>query len=333
MVDEKLLKLSLSDLEVKERVEQGLVNINADAKSKSVKRIVFDNVVTFFNMLNLLFAVLLVLVGSYRDMLFMGVVVTNTIIGIVQEIRSKKAVDKLSIVVSSSVDALRNGELVRIDAEEIVRDDLIILKSGMQIPCDCEIVEGFCYANESLLTGESDLIEKNPGDSLLSGSFVTSGEVYVKVKSVGVDSYAAKIQQEAKVNKKVNSEIMRTLNKIITYCSIALFPIGIALYVNQHFINHMSVKESVTGIVAALIGMIPEGLILLTSTVLAVAVIRLSRKNVLVQQLFCIETLARVDVLCLDKTGTITTGDLEVEEIIELDNSVDNMIRMLIAIT
>ena len=324
MVDEKLLKLSLSDLEVKERVEQGLVNINADAKSKSVKRIVFDNVVTFFNMLNLLFAVLLVLVGSYRDMLFMGVVVTNTIIGIVQEIRSKKAVDKLSIVVSSSVDALRNGELVRIDAEEIVRDDLIILKSGMQIPCDCEIVEGFCYANESLLTGESDLIEKNPGDSLLSGSFVTSGEVYVKVKSVGVDSYAAKIQQEAKVNKKVNSEIMRTLNKIITYCSIALFPIGIALYVNQHFINHMSVKESVTGIVAALIGMIPEGLILLTSTVLAVAVIRLSRKNVLVQQLFCIETLARVDVLCLDKTGTITTGDLEVEEIIELDKSVDN---------
>ena len=322
MVEEKLLKLSLSDNEVNERVEQGLVNTNSDAKSKSIKRIFFDNLFTFFNLLNVIFAVMLIMVGAFRDMLFLIVIVTNVVIGIVQEIRSKRAVDRLSIVVSSSVEALRNGRLVEIDAEQIVRDDVIVLKSGAQIPCDCEIIEGFCYANESLLTGESDLIEKNPGDRLLSGSFVTSGEVYVKVKNVGKDSYAAKIQQEAKVNKKVNSEIMITLNRIITYCSIALFPVGVALFVNQRFFNDVSFNDAVPAVVAALIGMIPEGLVLLTSTVLAVSVIRLSTKNVLVQQLFCIETLARVDVLCLDKTGTITTGDLEVEKIIVLNDDV-----------
>lgn len=319
MIDERVLKLSLSESEVSERVEKGLVNFNAETKSKSIKRIVFDNSVTLFNILNLFFMVLLILVGSYRDMLFMGVVASNTIIGIVQEIRSKRAVDKLSIVVTSSINVVRSGNIKSIHSDEIVLDDVIILNSGMQIPCDCEVISGFCYANESLLTGESDLIEKELGDKLLSGSFVSSGEVYAKVKSVGADNYAAKIQSEAKTHKKVNSEIMRTLNTIIKYCTIALFPVGIALFINQYYFNGVNIKDTVTSVVAALIGMIPEGLILLTSTVLAVAVIRLSRKKVLVQQLFCIETLARVDVLCLDKTGTITTGDLEVVDIIPID--------------
>ncbi len=319
MIDEKVLKLSLSDEEVSKRIEKGLVNYNADTKSKSIKRIVFDNTVTLFNILNLVLVTLLILVGSYRDMLFMVVVVSNTVIGIVQEIRSKIAVDKLSIVVSSDINAVRSGVIKSISADDIVIDDIIILNSGMQIPCDCDIIAGMCYANESLLTGESDLIEKRENDKLLSGSFVATGEVYAKVTSVGADNYAAKIQSEAKVNKKVNSEIMRTLNKIITYCSIAILPVGIALFVNQYFFNGADIKDAVTGVVAALIGMIPEGLILLTSTVLAVAVIRLSRKKVLVQQLFCIETLARVDVLCLDKTGTITTGDLSVVDIIPID--------------
>ena len=320
MIDEKVLILSLSDEEVSNRVERGLVNYNADTKSKSVKRIIFDNTITLFNIIHIVLLALLLMVGaSYIDMLFMIVISCNTVIGIVQEIRSKIAVDKLSIVVSESIRAVRSGEIISINADEIVLDDIIILDSGMQIPCDCEIVSGFCLANESLLTGESDLIEKNTGDKLLSGSFVSTGEVYAKVTSVGKDNYAAKIQSEAKVNKKVNSEIMRTLNRIITYCSIAIFPVGFALFVNQYFFNHTGVKEAATSIVAALIGMIPEGLILLTSTVLAVAVIRLSRKKVLVQQLFCIETLARVDVLCLDKTGTITTGELEVADIIPID--------------
>lgn len=325
MIDEKVLSLSLSDEEVSTQEEKGLVNYNADTKSKSVKRIIFDNAVTLFNILNLVFMVMLILVGSYRDLLFMGVVAANTVIGIIQEIRSKIAVDKLSIVVSSDIKVVRSGEIKCIPSEKIVLGDIIILNSGLQIPCDCEIVSGFCYANESLLTGESDLIEKRAGDNLLSGSFVASGEVYAKVKNVGADNYAAKIQSEAKENKKVNSEIMRTLNKIITYCTIAIFPVGIALFVNKYFINNIPIDEAVTSVVAALIGMIPEGLILLTSTVLAVAVIRLSRKSVLVQQLFCIETLARVDTLCLDKTGTLTTGDLEVVDIVPIDYDMDEI--------
>ena len=319
MIDEKVLNLSLSNEEVSDRVEKGLINYNAEAKSKSIKKIIVDNTITLFNFLNLFLMALLILVGSYRDMLFMGVVAANVVIGIVQEIRSKHAVDKLSIVVSSNIKAVRSGEIVELASDEIVLDDIIILNSGMQIPCDCKIVSGFCYANESLLTGESDLIEKKAEDKLLSGSYVATGQVYAKVTSVGSDNYAAKIQQEAKIHKKINSEIMRTLNKIITFISFAIFPVGIALFVNQFFFNDVAIKDAVTSVVAALIGMIPEGLILLTSTVLAVAVIRLSRKKVLVQQLFCIETLARVDVLCLDKTGTITTGDLEVVDIIPLD--------------
>ncbi len=323
MISEKVLGLCLDDSEVASLIAQGLSNRNSDSKSKSIKKIVFDNVVTLFNILNLFLMSLLLFVGSYKNMLFMGVVVCNTIIGIVQEIRSKKAVDRLSIVVASDVEAVRNKRIVSINAEEIVQGDIIILSSGSQIPCDCEIVEGFCYANESLLTGESDQIEKNIGDTLLSGSYISSGKVFCKVVHTGENNYSSKIEKEASYSKKLNSEIMNTLNKVITFCSIAIFPMGIAMFINQYWFNHETFYNAVVSIVAALIGMIPEGLILLTSTVLAVAVIRLSRKKVLVQQLFCIETLARVDVLCLDKTGTITTGDLEVVDIECLDKDVE----------
>ncbi len=329
MKKNKVISLGLSDSEVKDRVEKGLVNKNSQSKSKSIKRIIFDNTITLFNLLNLFLMLLLLIVGSHKNMLFMGVVFCNTIVGIVQEIRSKRAVDKLSIVVSSNVNVVRNREIQNISIDNIVIDDIIILRSGMQIPCDCEIIDGFCYANESLLTGESDLIEKNIGDNLMSGSFVSSGEVYVKVIHIGKDNYATKLHQEASYSKKINSEIMNTLGKIITFCSIAIFPMGIALFVNQHFFNHISVYDAVVSTVAALIGMIPEGLILLTSTVLAVSVIRLARHKVLVQQLFCIETLARVDVLCLDKTGTITTGELEVVDIDYLDNDTDYVDEVL----
>ncbi len=332
MLEEKIISQSLSTDEVNERVLNGLVNKGSGSKSKSIKRIILENTLTLFNFLNLFLLLLLVMVGSHKNMLFVFVVVCNTIIGIVQEIRSKRAVDRLSIVVSSKIDVVRNGKTESINIEEIVKDDIIVLKSGFQIPCDCEIIDGFCYANESLLTGESDRIEKNVGDKLLSGSFVSSGYVFAKVLNVGDSNYASKIQQEATYHKKINSEIMFTLNRIIRFCSIAIFPVGIALFINQYYFNNINFKDTIVSIVAALIGMIPEGLILLTSTVLAVSVIRLSRKNVLVQQLFCIETLARVDVLCLDKTGTITTGELEVVDIDYLGNnkeSVDTVLKSI----
>lgn len=332
MLSEKVKNLSLSESEVKKRIEEGHINRNAASRSKTIKRIILENTLTLFNFLNLFLMVLLLIVGSYKNMLFMGVVLCNTVIGIVQEIRSKKAIDRLSIVVTSSIDVVRNGEIINISVEEIVKDDIIILKSGAQIPCDCVIIEGDCFANESLLTGESDRIEKAEGDRLLSGSFISAGMVYAKVEKVGGESYASKLQQEATYHKKINSEIMFTLNRIIRFCSIAIFPMGTALFINQYFFNHMSLENTVVSTVAALIGMIPEGLILLTSTVLAVSVVRLSRKNVLVQQLFCIETLARVDVLCLDKTGTITTGELEVVDIKYLNddkNSVDIALKSL----
>ncbi len=320
MLKEYVKNQSLSQSDVEERIRKGLVNKDAGSKSKSIKRIVFENTVTLFNFLNLFLMLLLLLVGSNKNMIFMGVVVCNTIIGIVQEIRSKRAVDRLSIVVSSNIDVVRNGKIENINVNKIVLDDIIILKSGMQIPCDCKIIDGFCYANESLLTGESDRIEKKEGEKLLSGSFISSGIVFAKVEKVGAENYASKIQHEATYHKKINSEIMITLNKIIKFCSIAIFPMGIALFINQFYFNHESFKDTIVSTVAALIGMIPEGLILLTSTVLAVSVVRLSAKKVLVQQLFCIETLARIDVLCLDKTGTITTGELEVVDIDYLGN-------------
>lgn len=320
MLKEKIINQSLSSEEVNERISRGLVNKGSGSKSKSLKRIIFENTLTLFNFLNLFLLLLLVMVGSHKNMLFVFVVVCNTIIGIVQEIRSKRAVDRLSIVISSNIDVVRNGKLESINMEDIVKDDIIVLKSGFQIPCDCKIIDGFCYANESLLTGESDRIEKNIDDTLLSGSFISSGQVLAKVLNVGDNNYASKIQQEATYHKKINSEIMFTLNKIIRVCTIAIFPVGIALFINQYYFNNTDFKDTIVSVVAALIGMIPEGLILLTSTVLAVSVIRLSKKNVLVQQLFCIETLARVDVLCLDKTGTITTGELEVMDIDYLEN-------------
>ena len=331
MLNENIINLSLSDDEVEKRISEGLVNKESDSKSKTIKRIIADNTLTLFNFLNLFLLLLLLLVGSYKNMLFVGVVVCNVIIGIVQEIRSKRAVDKLSIVVSTNIDVVRNGEIRNINMNEIVKDDVIILKSGLQIPCDCEIIDGFCFANESLLTGESDRIEKNIGDKLLSGSFISAGTVYAKVINVGENSYASKIQQEATYHKKINSEIMYTLNRIIRFCTIAIFPVGIALFINQYYFNHEAFNKTIITIVAALIGMIPEGLILLTSTVLAVSVIRLSRQNVLVQQLFCIETLARVDVLCLDKTGTLTTGRLRLEETIPLDASEKELDQALLS--
>ncbi|MBO6158765.1 MAG: HAD-IC family P-type ATPase [Firmicutes bacterium] len=316
-MSETILK-GLTKAEVEERIKEGKVNLTVGG-TKSVKRIILEHSLTLFNLLNVFLAALVVLVGSYKNMLFMGVVISNTVIGIVQEIRSKRMVDSLSIMVSSKIETVRDGVICELPSEELVADDLIHLSRGAQIPADAVVVQGTVSVNESLLSGEPDLIEKKEGAELFSGSFIASGTCYARLIRVGKEAYASKINQEAKTVKKAESEIMHTLKRIVRIISCVLVPLGIILYLNQLSLPDATVKSAVVGTVAALISMIPEGLMLLTSSVLAVAVIRLSRRNVLVQQLYCIETLARVDVICLDKTGTITSGRMQVSSLLGFD--------------
>lgn len=295
----------LTDAEVRQRIEQGLVNHNSDIKSKSIKRIVLENLITPFNILNFVLAVLILIVGSYKNLLFMGVIICNIFIGTVQEIRAKKTIDKLSLIAEPKAHVIRNGIKQEIAIHDIVMDDITFLGAGNQVCSDAVVIEGECEVNESLLTGESEPVLKQPGDHLLSGSFIISGNCHARVEHVGKDNYAAQITDNAKYVKKPNSEIMRWTNRIIKYIGFTLIPVGIALFCKQVFISHQGFNDAIVGVVAALIGMIPEGLILLTSVVFAVSIIRLSQHKTLVQELYCIETLARVDVLCLDKTGTL----------------------------
>ena len=311
--------MGLSADEVAARVASGDVNVDAGVKTRSVKEIVRDNVCTLFNLVNVILAVLVFITGSYKNMLFMIVIVCNTVIGIVQEIRSKRTTDKLSIIAGTKAEVVRDGARVELPLDQLVRDDIVVLGRGDQVPADALVVSGECDANESLLTGESKLIKKRAGDSLMSGSFVNSGTVYARIEHVGAENYAAKISAEAKQHKAVNSEIMNSLNGIIKFVSCIMFPLGALLFATEYFLSGTEFNSAILSTVSALVGMIPEGLILLTSTVLAVAVVRLAKSEVLVQQLYCIETLARVDTLCLDKTGTITTGDMEVAWVAECD--------------
>lgn len=311
----------LTSQEVAQRVSEGKINITSNLKTKSIGRIFRDNICTLFNAINVVLLVALAFVGSYKNMLFIGIMIANTTIGIVQEIRSKKSVDKLTILSEKKVTVVRDGKEVEISREEIVQDDLIVLSRGSQIPADCIVCDGECKVNESLLTGESDLIEKKSGDELLSGSFISLGKCYARANKVGSECYAAKINNEAKYIKKINSEILRSFNLIIKICTFILFPVGFAFFIRQFGINDGNLQATVVSTVAALLGMIPKGMILLTSSVLAVSIIRLSRKSVLVQEMYCIETLARVDVLCLDKTGTLTTDEMNVTDIITLKNN------------
>lgn len=308
----------LSAEEVAQRKQAGLVNRKVDVVTKSVGQIILSHTLTLFNLLNFALALALLLVGSFKNMLFMGVVLSNTAIGVVQEIRSKRMVDRLAIVVSNRVQVIRDGKPQDIPIEEIVQDDYICLQRGNQVAADSRVVEGECFANESLLTGEADSIDKRAGDSLLSGSFIISGSCIAQVEHVGSENYAAQISVEAKEIKAVKSEIMTTLKKIIKVISFIIVPLGLFLFYNQYTLPDATLEAAVIGTVAGMIGMIPEGLMLLTSTVLAVSIIRLSGHKVLVQQLYCIETLARVDVLCLDKTGTITCEEMQVEKVIAM---------------
>ena len=309
----------LNTEEVQQRIAEGKVNAASTVKTKSIKQIFIDNIFTVFNGINVFLFILLMLVGSYKNLLFIGVVLFNTVIGIVQEIRSKQSVDKLTILTESKQNVLRDGKTVQLSKDEIVLDDIILLSRGSQVPADCIVVDGSCHANESLLTGESDLIPKEIGDELLSGSFISAGRCYGRVNRVGADSYAAKINNEAKYIKKNNSQILSSFNFIIKICSAIIFPLGALLFAVKYFVHHQPLNDTVVSTVGALTGMIPSGMILLTSTVLAVSVIRLAKKKVLVNEMYCIETLARVDVLCLDKTGTLTAEKMTVSDVIPLN--------------
>ena len=318
----------LTDAEIRQRIEQGLVNHNSDIKSKSIKRIVLENLITPFNILNFVLAVMILIVGSYKNLLFMGVIICNIFIGTVQEIRAKKTIDKLSLIAEPKAHVIRNGIKQEIAIHDIVMDDITFLGAGNQVCSDAVVIEGECEVNESLLTGESEPVLKQPGDHLLSGSFIISGNCHARVEHVGKDNYAAQITDNAKYVKKPNSEIMRWTNRIIKYIGFTLIPVGIALFCKQVFISHQGFNDAIVGVVAALIGMIPEGLILLTSVVFDVSIIRLSQHKTLVQELYCIETLARVDVLCLDKTGTITEGTMEVTDVLPLHDTTNEELNI-----
>lgn len=325
----KIIQEGLSSEDVKKRQEKNLVNYDTSVPTKSIKKILFDNFFTIFNFLNLFLGIIVFMAGSFKNMIFLSVVIINTAISTIQEIHSKKVVDRLSVLASSKARVIRDGKRQEISINEIVIDDVLEFKTGSQIATDSIILNGTVQVNESFLTGEPDSIEKKEGDVLLSGSYIVSGNCAAKVIHIGEENYTAKISKDAKYVKKVNSEIMTSLNKIIKFLTFAIIPIGIALFIVQLNVENLSFQSAVTKTVAAIIGMIPEGLVLLTSTVLAVSVVRLSKSKVLVQELYCIETLARVDTLCLDKTGTLTEGIMEVKDYIPINDSDTNMKNIL----
>ncbi len=295
---------------------QGRTNANTDVKTKSVGQILAEHAFTLFNAVNLVLAALVLVTGQYRNMLFMCVVAANLIIGVTQEIRAKRMVDKLTILTQKEVTVIRATGEREMPPSELVADDLMRLSHGDQVPADATIVEGFVSMNESLLTGEAKPVSKGPGDELLSGSFVDAGSLVARVTRVGAEGYAARINAEAKYVKAVHSEIQSTLRAIIKLGTIILVPLGLGLFLRTWLMDHGSLNDAILTSVAAVIGMIPQGLVLLTSSVLAIATFRLGRRMVLVQQAYCVETLARVDTLCLDKTGTITTGEMEVASVV-----------------
>ena len=324
-----ILRVGLSSSQIEERIKSNLVNYDTSVPTKSIKQILAGNFFTLFNFLNLFLALAIFAVGSYKNMLFMFVVIINTAISTYQEIHSKRIIDKLSVMASSKANVIRNGKSENISINNIVLDDILVFNTGNQVATDSIIMEGEVEVDESFITGESDTIFKKTGDMLLSGSFIVSGKCTAKVEHIGEQNYTAQISSGAKYVKKVKSEIMISLNKIIKFLSFAIVPIGLLLFFNQLKLSGNDIQVAVVKSVAAVIGMIPEGLVLLTSTVLAVSVIRLARSKVLVQELYCIETLARVDTLCLDKTGTLTEGTMEVKEIVPINTDKENISNIL----
>lgn len=310
----------LTQAQVKERMEKGWSNAPVDSPSKTTKEIIISNVFTYFNLIFLVIAVLLLLVGAFRDLTFLPVIICNTLIGIIQEIRSKKVLDKLSVLNAPKATVVREGKLQTIPAEKAVLDDVVKFQAGNQICADATVIDGEVQVNESLLTGESDEITKKPGDTLMSGSFVVSGSCLGRLEQVGADSYISKLTLEAKATKEgEQSEMIRSLDKLVQIVGFLIIPIGVVLFGQQYLLGDSSIKTSMQAMVAAIIGMIPEGLYLLASVALVVSVMRLATKKVLVHDMKCIETLARVNVLCVDKTGTITENTMKVHDVVSLE--------------
>ena len=309
----------LSEEQVRQRTRQGLHNGSAAIHTKTEGQIIRENVLTFFNILNFALALAVILVGSFRSTVFLGVILANIFIGSFQSIRAKRTLDKLSIVSAPKAVVLREGQKREIPVEEVVLDDILALSAGNQICSDAVVAAGECEVNESLITGESDPILKHPGDSLLSGSFIVSGNALAQVEHVGADNYATKITGDAKYMKQRNSEIMDSIDRIVKVVGFGILPIGALLFWKQFFVLGDTLQNSVVSTTAAMVGMIPEGLVLLVSVCFAVSVVKLSARKTLVRDLYCVETLARVDTLCLDKTGTITEGTMQVDELVPFE--------------
>ena len=313
-------KKGLTSQQVQEHRLHGWTNKAVEPPSKTTKEIVHENVFTYFNLIFVVLAVLLCLVGSFRDLTFLPVIIANTLIGIIQEIRAKQVLDKLTMLNAPRASVVRDGKRTVINAEDLVVDDIVIFKAGDQVCADAEVSAGEVQVNESLLTGEADEITKPKGDKLMSGSFIVSGQCHARLDKVGEDSYISKLTLQAKaMQSKEQSEMIRSLDKLVKCVGVAIIPIGIVLFSQAFFIQHDGFRESVTSMIAAVIGMIPEGLYLLASVALAVSSIRLAQKKVLLHDMKCIETLARVDVLCVDKTGTITENTMKVQKLIKTD--------------
>lgn len=319
------VKKGLSTKQVEKLTLEGKVNVSVGKQSKTIGQIIAGNVFTYFNLIFAVFAVLLALVRSYNNMTFVPVIIFNMLIGIIQEIRAKKVLDKLTVVNAPKTSVIRDGQLHIIDSETLVKGDLCVFSAGNQLSADAILVEGFVRVNESLVTGESDEVVKNAGDILLSGSFVVSGECKAVLTNVGLDAYAAKLAIEAKAGrKKQKTDMMESLDKLVKTIGVLIIPIGIGLFLQSRFAVGSTIKGSIDSMVASLVGMIPEGLYLLASVALVVSVMRLGKKNVLVHEMNCVETLARVNVLCVDKTGTITKPEMSVTHVEILDYTYDS---------
>ena len=323
----------LTQAEVEARIADGQVNAIQDSSNRSVKDIVMGNTLTFFNFINIVLLALVLSVHSYKNMLFIFIIIANTLIGIFQEIKAKITLDKLKILTVSHVDVIRDGVKKSVTVSELVKDDVILLKSGGQIPADGVILDGEVDVNESLLTGESDSIHKTCGSKVLSGSFVTSGKAMCLLTEVGHDCYMEKLSSEAKQFKRYKTELQRNLDTILKFISIIIVPLGIILFAKQYWISGSTYEQAALDTVAAVLGMIPEGLVLLTSVALALGAVRLARRSTLVRELFCIETLARVDTLCLDKTITeghlCVQGEESVKEDVDLEQLMGRMVAAL----
>lgn len=309
--------IGLTSEEVRERIDNGLTNHADISTQKTVGQIVKSNLFTYFNLIFLILTVLLCIVGSFRNLTFLPVIIGNTVIGIFQELRAKKTLDKMSMLNAPHSIVVRDGEQQKIQSEELVKDDIIILSAGNQICADATVLSGSISVNEALLTGESDEIKKKSGDGLMSGSFVVSGQCYAKLDKVGNESYISQLTAQAKaMGDGEQSEMIRYINKLVKWVGIIIIPVGIILFCQAYIMNGETFKKSVVSMVAAVLGMIPEGLYLLTTVALALSTIRLAKKQVLLHDMKSIETLARVDVLCVDKTGTITEPGMQVTELV-----------------